>query len=337
MRFVQAAAVYSPSSLSIPINDKGRQTLRLDQLAPANGFAHDDAHEAIADVEATIHIARIIKERAPEVWENLLGTCRKADAVKLSTDGELHALTEFYYGREHTFPVVHCGSNPDYDAQVGVFDLRRDPGAYLRLGVGDLIGILEASPKVIRTVRANAQPILMPLSALPNETRSQFPSDDIMTERAEAIRSDLGFRERVCEAMSGRYADREPAAHLEQRIYDGFPDRADKALMEQFQQADWLGRKSIAERLTDKRIREYARRLIYMNAPEVLSDGARAEMDAWIRDRVLTKDATVPWNTIPKALQETDDLLASATDSDAAFLNDVRSFLEEMSDQFSLP
>jgi hypothetical protein len=69
-----------------------------------------------------------------------------------------------------------------------------------------------------------------------------------------------------------------------------------------------------------------------MEAPEILSDGARAEMDAWIRDRVLNEDTKVPWNTIPKTMRENDELLAKATDNEAALLTDVRRFLTEMAD-----
>jgi len=35
----------------------------LDTLAPANGFAHENAHDALADVEATIYMARLIRDR----------------------------------------------------------------------------------------------------------------------------------------------------------------------------------------------------------------------------------------------------------------------------------
>lgn len=190
MRLVQATAVYAPNTLSIPINDRGRQTLRLDELAPANGFAHDEAHEAVADVEATVHIARLVKERAPEVWSRLLGTCRKADAIRLASGDEPFALTEFYYGREYTFPVVHCGSNPNYDAQIAAFDLRHDPSPYLRMNVSQLVDALNASPKVIRTVRANAQPILMSLAAIPEEARARLPADGVIAERVGVIRSE---------------------------------------------------------------------------------------------------------------------------------------------------
>jgi hypothetical protein len=38
---------------------------KLDQLAPANGIKHNDAHDALADVRATIAIAKIIKQTQP--------------------------------------------------------------------------------------------------------------------------------------------------------------------------------------------------------------------------------------------------------------------------------
>ena len=332
MRFVQAAAVYSPNSLTIPIIDGGRQTLRLDRLAPANGFTHKAAHEAVSDVEATIFIANLIKERAPEVWSRLLFTCRKPDVVHFAAGEELFALTEFYHGRNYTFPVAYCGSNPDYDAQVGAFDLLHDPAAYLQLGVAELIDVLNTSPKVVRTIRANAQPILMPLTSLPEKARAHFPDDDILAKRAKVVRSDATFRKRVCEAMSGRFAGRAPAAHVEQSIYHGFPDRADQALMEKFHQADWRDRMDIAERFADVRVLEFARRLVYVEAPDALPSKSRSEMDVWKRKRVLTEDKTVPWNTVPKALQQVEDLLTDTSGRERALLADVREFLKELVD-----
>jgi exodeoxyribonuclease-1 len=35
-------------------NEEGKPIFKLDQLAPANGIKHNDAHDALADVRATI-------------------------------------------------------------------------------------------------------------------------------------------------------------------------------------------------------------------------------------------------------------------------------------------
>jgi len=105
-------------------------------------------------------------------------------------------------------------------------------------------------------------------------------------------------------------------------------------LMDQFHQTDWHGRRKIAEQLSDRRVREYARRLIYMEAPGVLSDGARAEMDAWIKDRVLTENAAVPWKTVPKALEEVNKLLAKSVNRDVANMTDIKSFIEGLEHRY---
>ena len=60
----------------------GASTFELDRLAPANGFPRPDAHDALADVEATIFLARLIRERVPWLWDHLLEIGVKAAAVR---------------------------------------------------------------------------------------------------------------------------------------------------------------------------------------------------------------------------------------------------------------
>ncbi|MER8565949.1 hypothetical protein NKH85_19665 [Mesorhizobium sp. M0924] len=75
-----AAHTFSPNGFHWPISEKGRTSFKLDRLAPANGFEHSNAHDALADVYATIHIARLIKDRAPVVWESAMAYRSKATA-----------------------------------------------------------------------------------------------------------------------------------------------------------------------------------------------------------------------------------------------------------------
>lgn len=62
LRIAQATAALAPNALAVPISVKGKPILRLDTLAPANGFAHQNAHDALADVEAAIHMAQLIRD-----------------------------------------------------------------------------------------------------------------------------------------------------------------------------------------------------------------------------------------------------------------------------------
>jgi exodeoxyribonuclease-1 len=56
-------ALKRDSSLKWVHNEEGKPIFKLDQLAPANGIKHNDAHDALADVRATIAIATILAIR----------------------------------------------------------------------------------------------------------------------------------------------------------------------------------------------------------------------------------------------------------------------------------
>lgn len=124
------------------------------------------------------------------------------------------ALSERYFGRAYSWLVTYCGENPDYDGQLAVFDLYYDPDPYRALSVEQLVSVLNASPKVIRALRANAQPILMPMDTAPQDAKAiQVPPEE-RRRRIEAIRNDAEFRARVGQALAQRFADREPSPQL---------------------------------------------------------------------------------------------------------------------------
>ena len=54
LSLARAANLYYPDTLKNPVNEKGNDVYKLDQMAPLNGIEHGDAHSAIGDVAATI-------------------------------------------------------------------------------------------------------------------------------------------------------------------------------------------------------------------------------------------------------------------------------------------
>ena len=335
LRMAHAASVYAPDAIVVPTDDRGRQVFRLDRLAPANGYDHGDAHEAMADIEATIFVARLIRNRAPDIW-NVMDRATTKNAVIANVETEaLFTLTENYFGRNYSWLVTPCGQNPNDTGQLSVFDLAFDPDGYRRLSAEDLVAVLNAKPKVIRSLRANRQPIMMPADAAPDGTAAlQIPPDE-RRRRVEVIQGAPDFQARVGQAQALRFADRDPPAYVEQRIYDGFPNATDQALMEEFHRADWGERSALAAQIEDPRISEFARRLIYFERPEMLSPAHSAELGAWIAERVLAEDTSVPWMTVKKALRETDALMHGANDEDACLLGEVNGFLYDRVEQIA--
>jgi exodeoxyribonuclease I len=145
LTIARACSVHAPNTLSIPIAANGRMVFKLDRLAPQNGFAHENAHDAMADVEATIHVAKIIKSKAPDVWGQMLGTSSKRGAASFLASDALISQTEFYAGLGHSWLVTKCGQDPTYDGSAATFDLSVDPTPYLEMSVDQLVSVLKAS------------------------------------------------------------------------------------------------------------------------------------------------------------------------------------------------
>ena len=64
------------------------------------------------------------------------------------------------------------------------------------------------------------------------------------------------------------------------------------------------------ERLTDKRFRIFAKRIIFDNFPELISNADKAAYERAIAER-LNREDNVPWVTVAKALEDGTALLAS--------------------------
>ena len=67
LNLVNASTIVAPQVLTIPIGTSGKRTRKLDALAPANGYAHANAHDALADVEATIIPRESHRAAAPAI------------------------------------------------------------------------------------------------------------------------------------------------------------------------------------------------------------------------------------------------------------------------------
>ena len=87
---------------------------------------------------------------------------------------------------------------------------------------------------------------------------------------------------------------------------------------------------SLASQIEDPRIGVFARRLIYFERPDLLPNEQSAEFKAWMAERVLTDDESVPWMTVRKVLREADDLLQNASGEEADGLREDKDFLLDL-------
>ena len=300
LTMTQAAMLALPGILVIPTDEKGKPRLKLDMVAPANGFNSHNAHDALGDVEATIHIARLLRSRGPALWQAMMNLSRKPSVISFSNIHPVFLLGEASGASGSLKPVTRIGPRADYDSEFAVLDLRNDPEPLLGLDEGELVKVLTKPRSPIRTVRANAQPIALPLGLAP-QTMGVL-DEPLLSSRAATVQKNDSFRVRVGRAMVARYADRPESTHIEQRIYAGFPSQADETRMRQFHAAPWPQRHAIAQAIEDERYREFGLRIIHAEVPDALPLSERVRLDSWRRARIEGSIPDGEWLTKAAAL-----------------------------------
>lgn len=320
---VQAASHLTKDALSIPQNASGGPSFKLDRLAPNNGFNHQNAHDALSDVEATIHIAHLLAGRSPALWRHAVSHSAKSASAALATQAEPILIVE-HFGAPSLWWGLRLDEHGASASAAHIARLDRDWAGLRKEPEETFIKALQASPKPVRSVRLNQAPLLFSLE----QARALWtlaPSDADLAACA-ALQGDTDFRARILKA-----SETEPwpePQHLEQMMVGAFPSRQDESIMRSFHKADWPGKAALIREFEDERLRRLAQRLVFVEAPDLLSNEDANRLRQAIGERLHHdhKDKSL-WRTIPAALRELEELRKS---EDAALLAGlIESWLRE--------
>lgn len=236
------------------MDDRGRILFKLDRLAPLNSFTAHNAHDALGDVEATIFLARLIRDRAPHVWEAGLRNRNKHFVNDLLATGRpLRLIDRFGSAPPSGFTGCYCGRNASNPNTVGFLDLElADPEELIAADDNELDAAIGSKPRIIRSFAVNKMPLLFEVEEPEGE----------LHRRARLVAERPDFHERVGAALARRSASWESktSEHPEENIYGGFYSRADQALLDRFQDAEWDERLHILGQLSDQRLVHLGRR-----------------------------------------------------------------------------
>ncbi len=333
LRIVQCMALYAPGIVNVPIDDNWQSTYKLDRLARANGFNHSTAHDAMGDAEKTVHLCRLLAERADGYWSGFVRFAQKSAVLDFVQEEEFFCLTDAYFGKTYTWMVCQIGENPDYAAEQLVFNLAIDPEELTSLDDDALAVRLMERPKPVRALRANASPALLAYEDIPSHLRAATPGENVLRGRASLIRGDGHFARRLVNSFLSTRQERTPSVYVEKQIYDSFASCADQELMERFHTMDWKDRPRLLESLSDPRARILGERLLHIEAPAVLSGDVRKNLDIAAARRLMGTDGSAPWLTLPGALLDTRDWLVGASGAAAVLLRELEAYLVERSNE----
>jgi len=334
LRIVQSSVLFDNNVIKTPTNYKNQPIFKLDQLAPVNGFSQHNAHEALGDVEATIHMCRLIKNSMPDHWSNSIRFAQKAAVKSFITEELVFSFTDIYYGKSYSFLMTTLGENPDYGSQFYIFDLANDPKDFEGLSETELVNRIQSSPKPIKILKTNSAPIITYEDEAPTIIKDRLPSSQVLAKRADYLKNKSDLREKLISVAHGQRTVYEQSSHVEEQLYNGFIDDTDWEIADKLHKEDWLECNDILQLFSDERLRDLGRRLIHQENPNALKPDDRASMDKFIANRLLGDNGIdVPWRTISEALEELDEINTDTYELDISQLDSIREFLYDKKDQ----
>jgi exodeoxyribonuclease-1 len=323
-----------PQGIEWPLRGDGVPSFRLEDLTAANRLGHEQAHDALSDVHATIAFARLLRVRQPRLFDWFFALRRKQRAFELldhiRRTPVLHVSSRYPAERGCTAMVVPLAIHPDQPNKVIVYDLDTDPAPLLELDAadiadrvftprGDLPEGIERIP--LKAVSANRSPALAPLSVLADVDlqRIRLDRDRCLAHLQKLSGADLTQKVQAVFASQG---GANGASDPELSLYRGFLGDYDRRLLR-----DVRGTPpdQLAGRLfpfQDARCRELLFRYRARNFPDTLSLAEAAEWEQYRRAKLTTKtDATTL--TLDEYFREIAAQRASSNGAQSAILDEL--------------
>jgi exodeoxyribonuclease-1 len=278
-----------------------RSSFKLEELTVANGIQHEQAHDALSDVYATLAMAKLIKDRQPKLYDFIYKLRRKNEVIKYLDLKEMTPIlhTSGMYGSDYgnTRMVVPLADHPTNKNSVIVFDLAQDPTLLLDLGaktlrerlytpIADLPGDVERP--ALKQIHINKCPVIAPTSTLTGEAASRLGIDLMASKRNRQTL--LAARKAILQKISKIFepVEFEPVTDPDLMIYaGGFFNDKDRALMNTIHKTDpgELGTQTWS--FTDKRLPEMLFRYRARNYPETLNNDEQAQWLEHCRARLV--------------------------------------------------
>ncbi len=291
---MRACYALRPEGINWPENEDGFPSFRLEHLTAANNVSHQQAHDAMSDVYATLAMARLVREKQPKLFDFLFHHRNKNKLLTLIDIPQMKPLVHvsgmFGAARGNTSWIVPLAWHPDNKNAVIALDLAGDITSLIDESADTLRerlystreqrGSLPAVP--LKLVHINKCPVLAPASTLRPEDADRLGIDrQHCLDNLAIVRQHSDIREKVVEIFAVR---REFPANtdVDAQLYDGFFGDADKHAMNIIRTTEARNLPALDLTYSDPRINPLLFRYRARNFPGTLDD---SEQQRWLEHR----------------------------------------------------
>lgn len=302
---VRMVRALRPEGINWPFieNDKGEKIAanKLELLTKENGIRHENAHDAMSDVDGLIDVARLLKEKQPKMFDYLL-KMRSKNEIKNLVNLENPAPFVYSSGRysaefEKTTVAFPVASAPNKN--VLVWDLRVSPEEFVDWNEDEIFANITASAEEyakadfkkipVKILNYGKCPSVAPFGVLTEENKSRLRIVDSDIRKnietlsknphlSENLRS--AFERRADFYSEGRQENND--SQPEARLYDGFINDNDRAKIMQIQNKTTKDLADFHPEFTDERLDDL---LIHYKARSFPRSLNSSEKESWLKYR----------------------------------------------------
>lgn len=299
---VRMTRALRPDGIAWPFDVSGKPTNRLELLTALNKLDHEHAHDALSDVEATISVARLIRNKQEKLFEFLLSMRDKRKIANLVAGDQPFVYTSGKYPGEFektTVAYTIC-EHPDRPGSAFVYDLRHDPAQYKTTSPEQLVELWkwkkdpEAPRLPVKTIMYNRCPAVAPVGVLDAASQKRLKIDLQQISRHLAVLKQMpDLEDRLCEAWKIMDEGREQTAlvtvesDVDGCMYQGFYGNEDKQSMRVVRAAQPEELSNLGLHFKDQRLGALLPLYKARNFQHALSADERAEWDRFCETKLL--------------------------------------------------
>ena len=330
---VRLTRALRPEGINWPLDDKGEPSNRLELITSANGIAHENAHDALADVTALIAVTKLIKQKQPQLYDYLLKMRDKKLVQRLVNvdDKKPFVYASGRYDNEFTKTTVAFPLTTSRNGGVVVYDLRYDPTPFVELDTNELAAKIFASWEErqaedfvklpVKELQYNRCPAVAPLGVLEQGDGWQKISLDLETvqKHQNILLDNPDFAEKLRSIFENKPAFKK-LPDPEAQLYDGFLNDRDRLRVEAVRNADERELADFHPEFQDERLTPLLLHYKARNFPRSLSEDDLAQWEVWRAQHLQTQ--------LPQFMASLQRLVPTATDEQQFILQELQLWAE---------
>ncbi|MBV1915383.1 MAG: exodeoxyribonuclease I [Pseudomonadales bacterium] len=340
---LRLARALRPEGINWPNYEDGTPSFRLEDLTRANGLSHDNAHDALSDVIATISLAKLLKNAQPKLYNYLyqLRNKRKVAAM-LSVDYQtvlVHASSKYPASTGKTTLIMPLAMHPVNKNGVVVYDLRCDPQPLIDLPVEELkLRLFTARkslpegqlPIPLKVVHTNKSPAIAPLSTMDNDSSERLSIDRERAERHYRIlQKNPQLQKKIAEIFAPDDMDM-GSADIDQQLYSGgFCNDHDKYQLQQIRKLAPGELNNFQPNFDDKRYDELYFRYRARNFPDSLNAHEESAWLGYCEDKLLADGSHLNFESYHAEIDRLQGQIEE-TPKSTALLNELRKYADSV-------